>query len=313
MGDVVHCLPAVSDIARAFPQAQIDWVVEEAFAEIPRLHLHVARVIPIAVRRWRRRFWAGATWREARAALRELRAQRYDAIVDCQGLVKSALVAAGARGAVCGPAASCAREPLAACFYGRRLRIDPSLHAVERNRRLCAQALGYGLDTPEVFGVRERAALLPASAPCDGRGAVLLFTNTSRTSKRWPDGHWVALESALAQQGRVSWLAWGSAQEREDCARRVASMRAARLLPRSTLAQVAALASRAALVVGLDTGLTHLAAAVGAPTVGIFCDYDTAQVGLHGAGAARSLGGVGQTPAVGDVLDAAAAVLAPSS
>jgi heptosyltransferase-1 len=219
------------------------------------------------------------------------------------------MVAAGARGPVCGPAASCAREPLAALFYGRRLRVDPALHAVERNRRLCALAAGYALDGPEVFGVRERAAQLAAPASCDGQGAVLLFTNASRASKRWPDDRWVALESALAQQGRASWLAWGTAQEREDCARRVERMRAARLLPPTTLAQIAALASRAALAVGLDTGLTHLAAAVGVPTVGIFCDYDTARVGLRGAGAARSLGGVGQTPEVRAVLDAAAAVL----
>ena len=310
MGDVVHALPMISDVARAFPHARIDWVVEESFAEIPQLHPAVTRVFPIALRRWRRSPLAISTWRQMLAARRALRELRYHTIIDCQGLLKSALVAANARGPIAGFAR--AREPLASWFYRRRIVVDRGLHAVERNRRVGAGALDYPLDGAETFGVRERVAHLRAAPPFDEDGAVLLLTNASRPGKLWPDDHWVAVENALARRGKLSWLAWGSEAELQACQRRVARMHAARVLPRSTLAQIAVLASRAALVLGLDTGLTHLAAAVGAPTVGIFCDYDTTLVGLRGSGSVVSLGGIDQTPAVEQVLAAIASIEAPS-
>jgi heptosyltransferase-1 len=319
MGDVVHALPMVSDIARAFPHARIDWVVEEAFADIPRLHPSVTRVFPIALRRWRRHPFALDSWRELLQARRVLRRTRYHTIIDCQGLIKSALVAWSARGPIAGFAAASAREPAAAFFYRRRVAVDPGLHAVERCRRLGAAALGYSLEPSERFCVRGRAERMRAEPPFDEHGAVLLLTNASRASKLWPDENWVALEDALARAGLYCLLAWGSAAEQDACRRRAARMQTARVLPRSTIGQIAALAARASLVVGLDTGLTHLASAVGAPTVGIFCDYDPALVGLRGGDHVASLGGVGQAPSVEQVLAAvtrvrsAAAESAPAS
>jgi heptosyltransferase-1 len=272
------------------------------------MHPAVTRVFPIALRRWRQRPFAIDSWRQLLSLRRALREQRYHTIIDCQGLLKSALVAASARGPVTGPSGTSAREPLATLFYRRKIVVDFDQHAVDRNRRIGAGALGYPLDAPEDFGIRERATQMNAAPPFDEDGAVLLLSNASRPGKRWPDDHWVAVENALALQAKQSWLAWGSESERQDCLRRAARMHAARVLPRSTLGQVAVLASRAALVLGLDTGLTHLAAAVGAPTVGIFCDYDTKLVGLRGAGCVVSLGGVDQTPTVQEVLAAVASV-----
>jgi len=312
MGDVVHALPLVSDIARAFAHVRIDWVIEEAFAEIPRLHPAVTRVVPIGLRRWRRKPFALASWRQILDARDSLRQTRYHTIIDCQGLIKSALVAWSARGPVTGFAAASAREPVAALFYRRKVVVDNGLHAVDRNRQLGAAALGYALDGPEEFSVRLRAEHLRAEAPFNEAGAVLLLTNASRASKLWPDERWVALELALARAGMLSFLAWGSAAEQEACKERGAKMQTARVLPRSTLAQIAALACKASLVIGLDTGLTHLAAASGAPTVGIFCDYDPARVGLRGSDRVASLGGVNQVPSVDEVLAAVRRVLAPA-
>ena len=318
MGDVIHAMPMISDIARAFPHARIDWVVEEAFAEIPRLHPAITRVLPVALRRWRSNLVRSSSWHELLDARREMRRTRYHTVIDCQGLLKSAILASWARGSVTGYARDSAREPLASLFYEHKVSIPGSLHAVDRMRALGAAALGYslppGVPVPEDFSLRSRVAALHADPPFDEDGAVLLLTNASRASKLWPDEHWVALEDKLARDGRLCLLAWGSAAERAACERRVARMHSARVLPRSTISQIAALAARASLVVGLDTGLSHLAAAVGAPTVGIFCDYDPARVGLRGGGGegngrVASLGGVDQVPPVAEVLAAAERVL----
>jgi heptosyltransferase-1 len=320
MGDVIHAMPMISDIARAFPHARIDWVVEEAFAEIPRLHPAVTRVVPLALRRWRRSLLQPAAWRELLEARRDLRRTRYHTVIDCQGLLKSALVAYSARGPVTGFAPGSVREPLAAMLYQRTVVVNPRQHAVDRIRALGAGALGYTLDAgpggEADFSLHARVAALHADPPFDEDGAVLLLSNASRPSKLWPDDHWVALEDALAREGHLCLLAWGSAAERADCERRAARMHSARVLPRSSIGQIATLAARAAFVVGLDTGLSHLAAAVGAPTVGIFCDYDPARVGLRGGGPEGSrrvvsLGGVGQVPPVDAVLSAIARIQAP--
>jgi len=318
MGDVIHAMPMISDIARAFPHARIDWIVEEAFAELPRLHPAITRVLPVALRRWRRHPLSVDSWHELLAARRETRRTRYHTVIDCQGLLKSAVLAAWARGPVTGFAAPSAREPLAALLYQRAVPVDRGLHAVERNRRLGAAALGYALDGPEDFCLAARAAQLKADAPFNEDGAVLLLTNASRPGKLWPDAHWIALEDALARRGQLCLLAWGSLAEREACELRAARMHSARVLPRSTIAQLAALAARASLVVGLDTGLSHLAAAVGAPTVGIYCDYDPRLAGLRASSPqsqhrVASLGGIGLVPSVAEVLAAADRVLAPTA
>lgn len=313
MGDVVHALPIVSDIARAHPQAAIDWVVEEGFAAIPRLHPAVARVIPVAVRRWRKRLASPGTWREWRAASVALRANRYDRIVDCQGLIKSAWLARRARGPVAGPDAASAREPLAACFYGERIRVPQTLHAIERNRRIGAAALGYTLDGPPRFGLKPPAVDGELRALADERPYAALLTNASRATKLWPDARWAAVEAWLAARGLRSLLFWGSDEEGVRTCARAAGMRDAEVAPRASLDAIAAVLAGARVVVGLDTGLAHLAAAVGAPTVGIYCDYDPALVGVTGDAPCESLGGVGRAPSADEVIAAIERVLAAAA
>src|SRR5919109_1577393 len=146
LGDVVHNCPAVSDAARALPGAEIDWIVEEPFAGVAAMHGAVRRVIPVRLRRWRARWWQRSTWAEIGEFRRAVRAERYDAVVDTQSLVKSALIASCALGTRHGMDAASAREPLAARFYHRHYTVQKGLHAVERNRLLVAAALGYDLD-----------------------------------------------------------------------------------------------------------------------------------------------------------------------
>jgi heptosyltransferase-1 len=311
MGDVVHALPAVSDLARNRPGSAIDWVVEESFAGIPRMHRDIARVIPIGLRRWRGQLHLVSSWRQIRAARQALREHRYDWILDLQGLLKSALVARWANGPVAGPCGRSARERAASWFYDRRISVEPSLHAIDRNRLLVARVFGYDPGPSLDFGIRVPKVATAAVRPWTGEQRfALLLTNASRQSKLWPDESWRTVEAWLAEQGLASVLVWGSEREKTATLRRAARMHAARVAPPADLETLAAVCVRATLVIGLDTGLTHWAAAVGAPTVGIFCDYDPAQVGLKANERCVNLGGVADCPSSEDVIDAARHVLA---
>jgi heptosyltransferase I len=304
LGDVVHNCPAITDVARCVPGAVIDWVVEEAFAGLASLHPRVRRVIPLAIRRWRNSLLAPATWSELGAFRTALRSERYDAVIDSQGLLKSALVAVQALGRRHGFDRSSAREPFAARFYDVRHAVPQSLHAVDRNRRLAAAALGYRIEGPCDYGLRvaDEAPLqarTPASAPY-----ALLFTMTSLDDKLWPEEHWRSLGAALAGRGIQCLLPWGTEEERRRCARIATAIPGAVVPRRMTLAEIARLARAARCVAGVDTGLTHLAAALEVPVAGIYCSSDPALTGLHGSGRLWNLGGPGRPPAVQAVLEA---------
>src|SRR5688500_9269587 len=283
LGDVVHHCPAVSDAAAALPGAAIDWVVEEPFAGVAAMHPAVRRVIPVRVRRWRNALWDPAIWSEMGEFRRSLAAERYDVIIDTQSLLKSALVCRFATGTKHGMDRSSAREPMAARFYDVRHLVPRGLHAVERNRRLTAAALGYELKEKCQYGLRINMEDATAAL---GEGAyAVLLTMTSRADKLWPEARWAELGRAL---GMPVVLPWGSEPERERAERIARGVPQATVPQRMSLAQLAELFSRARNVVGLDTGLTHLAAALDRPTVGIYCGSDPTLTGLYGAARAKN-------------------------
>jgi heptosyltransferase-1 len=290
LGDVIHNCPAVSDAARALPGAQIDWMIEEPFAGIARMHRAVRRVIPVALRRWRSALWKRAAWLEIGEWRRELRAERYDAVVDTQSLVKSALVGRLALGTHHGMDGASARERLATLFYDARHAVPRALHAVERNRRLAAHSLGYSPENEIDYGLRAPIA--------EQSGYVVLLTMTSRADKLWPEERWIGLGRDLRSP---TILPWGSEAERAR-AQRIAKAIGGTVLPRRNLEELARLFVGARSVVGLDTGLTHLAAALGAPTVGIYCGSDPALTGLYGSPRARNAGAAGRPPQIDEVL-----------
>ena len=311
LGDVVHNLPVVTDLRRSYPEAQIDWVVEEAFREIPRLHPGLHRVIPVALRRWRRALLTPATWREMQSFRSTLQEHSYDLVIDTQGLLKSALIARLARGRRCGYNAASAREPIAARFYDVRFAVGKDLHAVERNRRLVALAAGYSASAAPDYGIAvacPRSAIPgtqsePAPTPA-GPGAVLL-TATSRDDKLWPEERWVALGRALHERGLGCLLPAGSPAERARAERLAQAIPAAVALPPLSLTELAAQLAAARLVIGVDTGLVHLAAALGRPTLALFCASDPALTGVCASTPAINLGARGRPPEVDAVLAAA--------
>ena len=333
MGDIVHAQPVVSDILARAPGAAVDWVAEAAFAAIPAMNPGVARVIPIAWRKWRRSLAAADTRAALRDFVERLRETRYDWIVDCQGLLKSAAVARLGRGTHrLGPAWSSAREPLASLAYDRRAEVPWTQHVVRRNRAIAAAIFGGEVTGSARFGLH-----VPVSAaPWLGaeRPVAVLIPGASRAEKLWPEPHWVEIGRDLAARGlRLVWL-WGSAAERDRVSRLAAACGAVHdasgapgaqadarpggapgdadhgvtsvVPPFLTVADAAGLLARAGIVVGLDTGFTHLAGALGRPTIGIFCDFDATQCAVSGDGPCESFGGVGVTPAVAEVAAAIA-------
>lgn len=320
MGDLIHTLPAVSDVAARFPQARVDWVAEDSFAEIPTWHPAVGRVIPVALRRWRHAWWQPATLRAFGAYRRDLRQSRYDAVVDLQGLIKSAaLVAAAARGPVHGLDRHSAREPLAALWYRHRHAVARMQPAVLRYRSLMGLALGYTPDgepdfalghllTPPASVVLDDGSQWPG--PGDDAPWAAIMPSASRDRKLWPEADWQAVLRHLLAAGVQPLLLAGNAAERERAERLCAAVAGARLLPRLSLRHTARILGRMRLMVGLDSGLTHLAAALGRPTVGIYCATPVVRTPIAGPGHCVSLGDRGQPPTLAAVLDAVDAALA---
>ncbi|MGE0310596.1 MAG: lipopolysaccharide heptosyltransferase I [Lautropia sp.] len=316
MGDVVHAQALASDVLAAFPGARIDWVVERAFAPICALNPAIARVVPIAWRRWRSRLRDPGVRAELADFLRSLRGERYDHILDCQGLIKSAAIVRLARGANrIGPDRRSARESIASLCYDTRVSVPRDWHVIRRNRAIGALGLGYPLDAspaPALHAAPPDPLAMPwwpAQAP------VVLVTGASRDAKLWPEAHWLALVDRLAAAGLpVVWF-WGSDAEKARAERLQAAATAAAsasgtrlrsvVPPFLTVGEAASVLGAAGAVVGLDTGFTHLAAALGVPTVGIFCDFDAVQCAVSGPARCESFGGVGLIPPASQVIAAA--------
>ena len=300
LGDVIHHMPALTEARKARPDARFTWLVEEAFAPLVRLHSAVAEVIPVAWRRWRKSLYAPATLGEIAGNLRAIRAPRYDEIVDSQGLLRSAVIARLAHGRRHGYDASSIREPLAAMFYDVRHRVSRDLHAVERNRILRGLALGYTPKGAPDFGL-DRARF-----PALGERYAVLLHATARPGKQWPEAHWIALGHALAGQGVDLVLPWGTDAERARSERIASALPRTRVTERAPLDAVARLIAGAQFVVGVDTGLMHLAAALGVPLVAIFAGSKPGLTGPVGHGPIVVLGAQGTPPTVATVADAVA-------
>lgn len=305
MGDVLHNLPVVTDICRHLPDARIEWLVEESFAALPTLHPNVLRSIPVAIRRWRKSWWNSRN--EMHAVYRELRSVRYDLTLDTQGLFKSALITRCSNSPRCGYAWDSAREPVASLFYDRTFSVAKNLHAVERNRLLAGQALGYTPGGAPDYGIQAPEmdfSWLNQSSPY-----VVLLHASSRDDKLWEEDKWIKLGSKLAADGFQLILPWGGVQEQTRSLRLAAAIPRAVCPPRLNLIEAAALLGHASAVIGVDTGLSHLAAALNTPTIGIYTATDPGLTGLYAGELAVNLGGKSASPSVDEVLATLTALL----
>jgi heptosyltransferase-1 len=315
LGDVVHNMPMVADIHRHFPAAQIDWVVEEGYTSLVGLNPHVRKIIPIALRRWRKTLFAAATRAEIGAFRRELQAERYDLVFDTQGLLKTSVVMRMARLAPQGRRIGLANategsgyEPISRIFHDQSIPVGLRTHAVTRARLVAAAALGYQLEGQPDFALQPPEPARWAWMP--EQPYVVFFHGTARAAKQWPQAQWIKLGQALAERGLQILLPWGSAREQEAARQLAAGIPGATVLPALPMMQAVALVQQARLVVGLDTGLTHIAAAYGKPTIELYCDSPRWKTEGNWSPAIINLGDLGAPPSEEDVLKAALGLLA---
>lgn len=289
LGDVVHAMPAVQDIRAAIPGARIDWVVERGFAPLVRRCEGVRRVVPCELRRWRKAPLARETRQAWRAFRADLQAESYDAVIDLQGLTKSALVSHMARLAPDGRRYAMANRTEGSSYEAPTrwiadvaIPLEPRSHAVQRGRALCAQALGYALAGPPRYGLGQAGAARDDT--------VVLIHGTSRADKCWPEDHWIALGRRLLAQGRSLALPHGSEEERARSERLAQALGPrAGVWPTMSLDALTERMARCAGAIGVDSGLSHIAVALDLPHVQVY-NFDTAwRTGPFGSPRQRSV------------------------
>jgi heptosyltransferase I len=340
LGDIVHHMPAVSDARRHLPDARLSWVVEEAYAPLARLHTGIDEVIPVATRRWRTTMHRPATWRDIGRFRDAVGARSYQAVIDTQGLLRTGLIARCARGIRHGYDRASIKEPLACLFYDVRHRVEWRAHAIPRNRTLCGLALGYEPRQPLDYGLNRTAIANRAGMNAAENAAKNATTNatnhaagtdvgmssprpyavlihaTAQPGKQWAQPHWVAVARQVNDRGFDVVLPSGSDAERASSLAIAAAAGVGQGLDQGGLDQggldhvperrpldaVASLIAGASFVIGVDTGLLHVAAALAVPLVAIFIDSEPGLTGPMGAGAIAVVGGKGATPDPADVL-----------
>jgi len=338
LGDVLHNLPIVWDLRKRSPNAQIDWIVEEAYVHLleplktTETFKGIDQIIPVAFRRWRKNLFSLRTWREFFAMRKELQASTYDVLLETQGLLKSALVCALAKKSDHAVVAGLGNatehsgyEPMVRLFYTQPVHVPVKCHAIDRSRWVMCSAFDWPLinrnDEPPCFYpqafVEQLPPLLFESLKKSKQGVpvpyVVCFHSTARAAKRWPNDHWVELGRALSSQGYQVILPWGSEAEMKFSAL-IASQIPGAIVPRAfSIEEAYSLVAHAALTIGVDTGLTHLSAVLGKPTVEIYCDSPRWKTEGYWSRVIANVGDMKVAPLVDEVMLAAQAVLVAQS
>jgi heptosyltransferase-1 len=326
LGDVLHNLPIVWDLRKRLPDAQIDWIVEEAYVHLLEplrttdAFKGIDHIIPVAFRRWRKNLFSIRTWREFFAMRKQLQSTTYDVVLETQGLLKSALVCALAKksnNAVVAGLGNATEhsgyEPLARMFYTQSVHVPLKCHAIDRSRWVMCSAFDWPIlnrnEEPPLFYPNDFVAQLPplllegfkkivlgVPAPY-----VLCFHATARAAKRWPNENWVELGKALSSQGYQLVFPWGNPEEMKVSAL-IASQIPGAIVPRAfSIVEAYSLMAHAALTIGVDTGLTHLSAVLGKSTVEIYCDSPKWKTEGFWSKEIANVGDYKNSPLVGEV------------
>ena len=326
LGDVLHNLPIVWDLRARLPEAQIDWVVEEGYVHLlePLLSKDgfrgLDRIIPFGLRRWKKNLLKLATWKEFFAFRKTLQASTYDVLIETQGLLKSAIVCSLAKKSPSAVVAGLANasefsgyEPLSRSFYNQSVQVPTQCHAVDRSRWVMCSALDWSLidrgDAPQFYpkGFVEcipKRSLKELKVPY-----VLCFHSTAREAKRWSNENWIALGKDLSIRGYQLVFPWGNAAEKSVSQLLASQIPGALVPPAFSIEDAFSVIAGAALTVGVDTGLTHLAAVLDRPTIEIYCDSPRWKTEGYWSEKIANVGDIQNPPSVQEVLEASLRLL----
>jgi heptosyltransferase-1 len=326
LGDVLHNLPIVWDLRTRLPEAQIDWVVEEGYVHLLQPLLSrdgfrgIDRIIPFCLRRWKKNLFKLATWKEFFAFRTLLQSSTYDVLIETQGLLKSALVCSLAKKSSSAVVAGLANptdfsgyEPLARSFYNQSVRVPPQCHAVDRSRWVMSSALGWSLmerdDVPQFYPSSFVQELSVSAVEGLKSPYVLCFHSTAREAKRWSNDNWITLGKDLSARGYQLVFPWGNAVEKLVSQLLASQIPGALVPPAFSIEEAFSVISGSALTVGVDTGLTHLAAVLNKPTVEIYCDSPLWKTEGYWSNRICNLGDIQNPPSVQEVLSASLKLL----
>lgn len=292
LGDLIHALPALSDAREAFPDIEFDWVIDENFQEVALWHPAVKRHFTANHRKWRKNLRDLSTYQSMYRLFRELRQTKYDLIIDGQGNHKSALLSLFAKGVSAGYDQHSIRERIAHFAYQKKFKVSKEQHAIARLRSLFAQSLGYPLPNTEPnFGIDVNRFKKPNIELPDN---FLVFVhNASWNTKLWPEVHWESLIKKSIDSGHTILLPWGNKEE-EARAHRLAAIASTvsstshsspvQVLPRLSLSEIGYVLAKARGCVCMDTGLSHLTAALNIPSLTLYGATDSGLIGASGGG-----------------------------
>lgn len=326
LGDVLHNLPIVWDLRARLPEAQIDWVVEEGYVHLlePLLSKDgfrgIDHIIPFGLRRWKKNPFKLATWKEFFAFRSTLQASTYDLLIETQGLLKSAIVCSLTKkspGAVVAGLANATEfsgyEPLSRSFYSQSVQVPTQCHAVDRSRWVMCSALDWSLvergDAPQFYPAQWVSSISKNSIECFNAPYVLCFHSTAREAKRWSNANWIALGKDLSAKGYQVVFPWGNAAEKAVSQLLASQIPNAIVPPAFSIEDAFSVISGAALTVGVDTGLTHLAAVLNKPTVEIYCDSPRWKTEGYWSDRISNVGDIQDPPSVQEVIEASLSLL----
>lgn len=278
LGDLIHALPAFTDAKNIYPDLKIDWVIDQSFSEVAHWHTAVDQIYTTSHRNWRKNLLSSL--RPISQLVKTLRSNRYDWIIDGQGNFKSALLSACMRGPKAGFDRHSIREPIASLAYGKKCSISLQAHAIQRLRELLAHCLNYSCPTtpPDFQILRDRFTPSPIPLPSS---YVVFIHNAAWKTKLWPESHGLKLIQMALDEGYSILLPWGNEEERQRALRFAIDKRAI-VLPKLSLSQLGTILLGAKGCLSMDTGLSHLIAALNIPAVTLYGSTDSGRIGTSG-------------------------------
>jgi len=275
MGDIIHAMVALQFIKKANPSIKIDWIVEEGFAKILEGNPHIDNILPVnlkAIKKDKKQFFAQI------GTVKKYANNKYDLVIDAQGLLKSAIVAKFLGKNRAGFSKNSIREGLASYLYKQKIEIAYDANTIDRNAKVMSAPLGIEI-TPTM--IREKESFLfyqeddVVKHLSDEKKNIIFIIGSTWESRNYPKEKFVKIANALEENILI---AWGSDAEKEDAMWMESQSPWVRVLPKMNLNGLKAIIGKSDLLIGNDTGPTHMAWGMNVPSITIFGPTPTNRV-----------------------------------